>query len=236
MKMLQRAGLIVIVILSTGYAIENTVFIDDVFPYRLACKPEWNEVKKNDTLLLLENTTPGIKLRFQLKKYEIDTSFFDTEEMDWSRWQFVTNTGIADGFGTLWFSDSGETVKIGSLPAFRYFAFFKMAAGTDTVWLAQYDSWTEKDGSGYLVSLFGDTTTMVSYFSQYKAVVDSLRIEASATSLSAVALSRHLSVNNQAALHVNGFHDLLGRPQKFLTGRVPSVLVGKGRKRCVIRQ
>ena len=74
MKKKQVAGVLLGLFCGIAAAAEFSVFVDDAFPYRLACKSEWQEVEKSDTLFRLENSTQGVKLWFQLEKFEIDTT------------------------------------------------------------------------------------------------------------------------------------------------------------------
>lgn len=237
MKSKHGAGLLLVALLWSGFAADLVQYADAAFPYRIACKQEWQEVTRNDSMLLLANSTPGSKIFFRLKKFAIDTTFFSLEDREWSRFQFSSNMGLGDVVGRIWSSDSGATVKIGSLLAYKYFAYFKVIYDSDTVWLAEYDWWTESNGAGYLVSLFGDTLTMANDLTAYKDVVDSVRIGNYAVSARSGLSMQPAHLNRRESTDQNAvFHDLLGRPEHLTVGRVPCVLARMGQKLCVIRK
>jgi hypothetical protein len=81
---------------------EELIYTDISFPYRVVCKPGWIEVMKNDTVLILENSTPGKKTRMELYRYNIDTGV--TRHFNWAAFNFLINKELVYSFGKLVFS------------------------------------------------------------------------------------------------------------------------------------
>ena len=213
---------------------ENLIFSDSVFPYRIVCKPEWAEVIKNHSMFVLDNTIPGKKTRFQLKKYKIDTTYnFDNKE--WSRLNYAINKKMAFNFGRLIFTDTGSAKKLGNHRAYELFAFFSQVPETDTVWWAEYSRWTDHDGVGFLVSIIGDTLDMKENYATYKTLFDSISI----TGITSVA--RNIRTRRRPVvriIHTATYRirfDLLGRAIPMYIGRRNRLLVGKMDKQCMVR-
>ncbi len=213
---------------------ESCVFLDNAFPYRIVCQPEWVEALKNDSLLVLNNTSPGKKTRFQLKKYLIDSTY-NPDNMEWSRLNYAVNKELATTFGKLVFVDTGAAKKLGDYRAFEMFAFFSDSNKTQTTWWAEYSRWTEHDGYGFLVSIVGDTIDIKQNYMTYKSLFDSMSVtrmntpivhDRAAVKRPAIRASTPLSPTR---------YDLLGREMPGFTGCGNNVLVGKTMKQCLVR-
>jgi hypothetical protein len=214
---------------------ETAVFLDNAFPYRIVCQPEWVETAKNDTVLILTNTAAGKKTRLQLKKYPIDTSF-DTQTMEWSRLNFAINKGFADAIGKMVFFDTVATKKLGGFRAYETFAFFSDSTTPSKIWWAEYARWTEHDGWGFLASIIGDTVDMKrNYASTYKAMLDSIGLTGLTSRVRYPQAGPQSGLTPDRSRSVSGWYDLLGRELPAELMLKDRLLVGKSVRQCRIR-
>lgn len=210
------------------------VFLDEYFPYRIVCKPEWNETLKNDSTLILDKVTTGRKTRFQLKKYVIDSTF-NRQTMEWSRLNFAINKELAVGFGKLVFVDTGTMKKLGDYRAFEMFAFFSESTATQKVWWAEYCRWTDHDGFGFLASIIGDTIEMKQNYSTYKALLDSMSVSQMHTAVVGGRSVADLRLSRDPSTRSPPRHDLLGRLLPASIKKSNQLLIDKKIRQCPIR-
>ena len=213
---------------------EVRIFLDESFPYRIVCKPEWNEALKNDSTLILDKISTGTKTRFQLKKYVIDTTF-NRETNEWSRLNFAINKELAVNFGKLVFVDTGAAKKLGDYRAFEMFAFFSESTATQKVWWAEYCRWTDHDGYGFLASIIGDTIEMKQNYATYKTFLDSISVSRMHTEVLWREKVAGLRVSRDQSPRSPPDHDLLGRSIPSSIKKNNQVLVGKKIQQCQIR-
>ena len=242
MILILRTSVFLFLISFAVYA-ENYVYEDAAFPYRIVCNSGWVVESKTDSTLILKNQAPGKKTQFQMRKYQIDSSY-DSASMankDWSRLRFALNKELVFNFGKLVFIDTSVAKKLGDSRAFEIFAFLSArpdsqssSSDTQTVWWGEYSRWTDHDGFGYLASIIGDTSDMKQNYAAYKAFMDSIDILNLNTSAN---YKRVLSVRNP--VHVlpasqSEWHNLLGRQVKGSLPCSRSIVVKKNTKRLVI--
>jgi hypothetical protein len=228
-----KTGCVVLLAVFFTYA-EVRVFLDESFPYRIVCKPEWNEALKNDSTLILDKISTGTKTRFQLKKYVIDTTF-NRETNEWSRLNFAINKELAVNFGKLVFVDTGAAKKLGDYRAFEMFAFFSESTETQKVWWAEYCRWTDHDGYGFLASIIGDTIEMKQNYATYKTFLDSISVSRMHTEVLWREKVAGLRVSRDQSPRSPPDHDLLGRSIPSSIKKNNQVLVGKKIQQCQIR-
>jgi hypothetical protein len=210
------------------------IFLDDSFPYRIVCAPEWVETHKSDSTLILDKVSAGTKTRFQLKKYRIDSTF-NRDTRDWSRLNFAINKELAVQFGKLVFVDTSATKKLGDYRAFEMFAFFSESTSTQKVWWADYCRWTDHDGYGFLVSIIGDTISMKQNYTAYKTLFDSISISRINTEIICDRDEVVLPVFRASTPRSLPRHDLLGRSFPATTTTATRLSIGKKIRQCRIR-
>jgi hypothetical protein len=228
-----KTGCVVLLAVFFTFA-EVRIFLDESFPYRIVCKPEWNEALKNDSTLILDKISTGTKTRFQLKKYVIDTTF-NRETNEWSRLNFAINKELAVNFGKLVFVDTGAAKKLGDYRAFEMFAFFSESTATQRVWWAEYCRWTDHDGYGFLASIIGDTIEMKQNYATYKTFLDSISVSRMHTEVLWREKVAGLRVSRDQSPRSPPDHDLLGRSIPSSIKKNNQVLVGKKIQQCQIR-
>ena len=228
-----KTGCVVLLAVFFTFA-EVRIFLDESFPYRIVCKPEWNEALKNDSTLILDKISTGTKTRFQLKKYVIDTTF-NRETNEWSRLNFAINKELAVNFGKLVFVDTGAAKKLGDYRAFEMFAFFSESTATQKVWWAEYCRWTDNDGYGFLASIIGDTIEMKQNYATYKTFLDSISVSRMHTEVLWREKVAGLRVSRDQSPRSPPDHDLLGRSIPSSIKKNNQVLVGKKIQQCQIR-
>jgi hypothetical protein len=228
-----KTGCVVLLAVFFTFA-EVRIFLDESFPYRIVCKPEWNEALKNDSTLILDKISTGTKTRFQLKKYVIDTTF-NRETNEWSRLNFAINKELAVNFGKLVFVDTGAAKKLGDYRAFEMFAFFSESTATQKVWWAEYCRWTDHDGYGFLASIIGDTIEMKQNYATYKTFLDSISVSRMHTEVLWREKVAGLRVSRDQSPRSPPDHDLLGRSITSSIKKNNQVLVGKKIQQCQIR-
>jgi hypothetical protein len=228
-----KTGCVVLLAVFFTFA-EVRIFLDESFPYRIVCKPEWNEALKNDSTLILDKISTGTKTRFQLKKYVIDTTF-NRETNEWSRLNFAINKELAVNFGKLVFVDTGAAKKLGDYRAFEMFAFFSESTATQKVWWAEYCRWTDHDGYGFLASIIGDTIEMKQNYATYKTFLDSISVSRMHTEVLWREKVAGLRVSRDQSPRSPPDHDLLGRSIPSSIKKNNQVLVGKKIQQCQIR-
>jgi hypothetical protein len=221
-------------ILYFSSAAETTVFIDPCFPYRVVCKTEWVQETKNDSMLVLKNSTPGKKTRFQLQKYRMDTSF-DVDSKDWSRLNFAVNKELALAMGRLVFIDTSASKKLGNFRAFEIFAFFREKSGNDSIWWAEYSRWTDHDGFGYIASIIGDTIDIKQNYASYKALMDSVTISQLTTR--AIYDGRNiLKSSGRSVRHPSSArYTVSGRKMPGATLCAAAIVANKNWKQCLFK-
>jgi len=213
----------------TGSAFtESKVHEDAIFPYRLVCPAAWEEIEKNDSLVVLQDVSPGKKAQLKLRKYPINTSVI-LEPMNWSRINYTVNREFASELGEVLSSDTSSSKKIGDLRAFEFLALYTEEAGDKTVWWAEYCRWTERNNFGYLVQIMGDTLDIQENFSTYKAVMDSIRIMDIATPIAVRKLSYVTTVVVPGG-DVRARYDLLGRKELQSVPPRSGMLLQNGKK------
>ena len=218
---------------------ENEVFTDETFPYRIVCKPEWSETAKAEDTLTLEKTSQGKKMRFQLIKDKIDTSFFD-EPMKWSLLNFMINKELASATGRLVFFDTSTAIKLGDNRAYELFAFFCDTSGTENVWWADYCRWTDFDGFGYFVSIIGDTVDMKEHYDDNQSLLDSISFSNESTLIYSRGTPPQTPVYKirtfMQPFMQPTYYDILGRAlSPAFTDYRNRLMVGKKLKQCKIR-
>jgi hypothetical protein len=228
-----KTGCVVLLAVFFTFA-EVRIFLDESFPYRIVCKPEWNEALKNDSTLILDKISTGTKTRFQLKKYVIDTTF-NRETNEWSRLNFAINKELAVNFGKLVFVDTGAAKKLGDYRAFEMFAFFSESTATQKVWWAEYCRWTDHDGYGFLASIIGDTIEMKQNYATYKTFLDSISVSRMHTEVLWREKVAGLRVSRDQSPRSPPDHDLFGRSITSSIKKNNQVLVGKKIQQCQIR-
>jgi hypothetical protein len=222
---------------ATGFT-ESNVFLDTFFPYRVVCAPVWVEREKNDSLFILQDSSPGKKTQMQLRRYPIDSGVI-SEPMNWSRLNFMVNRELASGVGRILWEDSGSTIKLGELRAFELFALYSQKVGNNTVWWAEFCRWTERNNYGYLAVIMGDTSDLKldlgGTASIYQSMMDSIDIMDFSTTV--VAPSRHSSpvVIRKTQALTTGF-DLLGRKEPPHKLHRSALLLRKGEKTLLLRE
>jgi hypothetical protein len=216
---------------------ENAVFTDADFPYRVVCKSEWVEQIKNDTMLIIKNTTPGKKTLLQLKKYVVAPGF-DTSNKDWSRFRYTINIGIITGLGKLGFYDTTSNKKLGGNRAYELFAYFWEKTDDQTLWFAEYTRWTDFNGTGYMASIIGDTLDMKENVlnKNYVKLLDSISL----SQFEPVVISEksNLIINPVKFNTVEsiGWYDILGRNlQAGFSQRPNTIIVKKNMKQCIVK-
>jgi hypothetical protein len=243
MLLILRTSGVLFIIFFASHA-ENCVYEDAAFPYRIVCNTGWVVASKTDSTFVLKNQAPGKKTQFELRKYQIDTSYDSASlvNKDWSRLRFALNKELVLSIGKLIFIDTSATKKLGNFRAFEIFSFLSaksdtqsVKTDTQTIWWGEYSRWTDHDGFGYLASIIGDTSDMKQNYATYKALMDSIGI----SNLNTLADSKRL-FSGRAPLHVLPasqleWHNLLGRQ---VSGSFPcsrSILVKKNTKRLFIK-
>ena len=214
---------------------ENTVYMDAAFPYRIVCKTAWVQEAKNDTILILKNSTPGKKTRFQLHKYSIDTGY-NFENKEWSRLRWAINKELANGIGIVKFVDTTANKKLGNYRAFELFAYFSEKTEERTIWWAEYSRWTDHDGFGYLASIIGDTADMKDpeNYTSYRTLMDSINISQMTTRLKA---PRFVTTSPQRLpLSSVTWYNALGRDMRGCIGHSSMLLVKRSMKQFPIRR
>jgi hypothetical protein len=208
---------------------QNTVYSDEIFPYRIVCKNAWVQQVKNDSVLILKNSAAGKKTQFQLQKYVIDTGY-DAQNKTWSRLRYMINQELAARIGRVIWVDSTEAIRLGNYHAFELFAFYSDLSGGQTTWWAEYSRWTDHDGSGYLASVIGDTVDMRQNFQIYKALMDSVDISQLAATRSVRGVKGIKCFVQRYPVSRATWYDLLGRDGRTAGPRPNAILVKKNMK------
>lgn len=217
---------------------ENKILNDAEFPYRIVCKSEWTEEIKVDTLLQLRLSASGKKTLFQLKKYELDSTY-KSEIMQWSRINYVVNSELANKLGTLIFTDTTKAKKLGNLRAFELGALYsKTLENKSVVWWGEYSRWTENSDFGYFATVICDTADLnnTATVSMYKAMLDSVFIVDDVPTMINVSPG-HLTIDRQRIHGQVMVNDLLGR--KFAVHQVPlsgGLIIKQGVKRITLQE
>jgi hypothetical protein len=225
----------ILFLISLAASAENKVFVDAAFPYRIVCKTEWVQELKNDSLLLLKNSSPGKKTRLHLQKYPIDTGY-DYSNKSWSRLRFAVNKEIATNIGQLMWFDSTVNKKLGNYRAFEICAYYSEKSASGTVWWAEYSRWTDHDGFGYLASIIGDTTDIrLNCTTMYKAILDSISISQLTTKSLFPAAKAPRPATRLLPDHMSGWYTVLGKDVQGSGGKSRAIVVKKNAKRLFMR-
>jgi len=214
---------------------EKMVFEDASFPYRVVCEPGWEEVVKNDSVLILDNITSEKKTRMELYRVTIDTSGM-TKNIDWAQFKFSVNKNITYSFGRLIFFDTAATKQLGGYRAYELFTI--NSDSSKTTWWGQYDRWAENGAYGYFASIFGDTANMKENLPEYIELMDSISFVRMNTPVVQPELNRYrnVSVRRRETDDVSlPWHDLLGRELINSQGYRNRLLVGKNTRQCPVR-
>lgn len=212
---------------------EEQVFTNTTFPYRVVCKPEWVEVQKNDTVLILENSTPGKKTRMEMYRHTLDT-VSAVKHINWASLNFYITKELTYSFGKLVFFDTSAIKKLGGYRAYELYAM--LSDSTKKTWWAELNRWAKSEKYGYLVTIFGDTSDMKENYSTYSAMMDSINFDYSS--------SLHLPYFNKNQINLsiqkhsttsNRCYTLLGREIVITDRYRNNLLVTKGTKRCTLR-
>jgi hypothetical protein len=237
MNTLFKASMVFFMIVKVVWA-ENTVLVDPAFPYRIIYGTGWVQDVKNDSTLRLKTSAPGKKTRFQLQKYVIDTSRYDSinrANLMWSRLSYVVNKELATKAGQVIWVDSTANKKLGNYRAFELIAYYSEKSTTGTLWWAEYSRWTDHNGFGYLASIIGDTNDIMDdqNYASYKALMDSVSLSHFTTVLnnSKFILTTTKRFDN-TPLH---WYNVLGRNLPQRTENPTMILMNKNSKRCLIR-
>jgi hypothetical protein len=222
--------------LSLVVSAENTIFVDAAFPYRIVCRTGWVQETKNDTVLILKNSSAGKKTRLQLQKYSIDSGF-DLSNNGWSRLRFAVNKELATNIGRLMWFDSTTNKKLGSYRAFELCAYYSEKSDNGILWWAEYSRWTDHNGFGYLASIIGDTSDIRQNCTTiYKTILDSISI----SQLSTDVISNRLvffpsNEPGNSAAFVTPWYDVSGKAMRRHGGIHNAVMVNKNSKRLLLR-
>lgn len=209
------------------------VFTNATFPCKVVCTSEWVEVQKNDSVLILKNSTPGKKTRMEMYRYTLDTVGV-VKNINWAAFNFYITKELTYSFGKLVFFDTSAVKKLGGYRAYELYAM--LSDSTKKTWWAELNRWAKNEKYGYLVTIFGDTTDMKENYSTYSAMVDSIHFDFS----SALKLppfnknQRNLSLQKSSVTN-NSWHTLLGREVTTTDRYRNNFLVTKRMKRCPVR-
>lgn len=210
---------------------------NESFPYRVVCTSDWIQQEKNDTLLVLDKETLGMKTRFQLKKYDVDSGF-DKETKEWSRFRYFVNHTIISQFGKIIFVDTAASKKLGGYRAYEIFAFFWEKTDETTLWLAEYVRWTDNNGSGYMASIIGDTLDMKENIrnKSYVQFLDSIILsQVSSTNRTHEAGGKKVIIKT-IATKAPVWYDVLGRSvQEYYCQKPKTIIVKQNTKHSITR-
>jgi hypothetical protein len=209
------------------------VFTNAMFPYRVVCTSEWVEVEKSDTVLILENNTPGKKTRMEMYRYTLDTTGV-VKNINWAAFNFYITKELTYSFGKLVFFDTSAVKKLGGYRAYELYAM--LSDSTKKTWWAELNRWAKSEKYGYLVTIFGDTTDMKENHSTYSAMLDSIQFDYS-SSLHLPYFKKHLNTMTlqKSSVTNNRWHTLLGREVTANNNYRNNLLVAKRMKRCPVR-
>jgi hypothetical protein len=227
---------ILLFLLSLSVSAENAVFVDAAFPYRIVCKAGWAQEMKNDSMLIVKNSSAGKKTRLQLQKYSIDSGF-DLSNKGWSRLRFAVNKELATNIGQLMWFDTTTNKKLGNYRAFELCAYYSEKSDNGTLWWAEYSRWTDHDGFGYLASVIGDTADIRQNCTTiYKAILDSISISQLGTGVISKGpdFLRSSEPGNSAAF-ATPWYDVSGKAMRRHGGIQNAVMVNKNSKRLLLR-
>lgn len=210
---------------------ENQVFTNPSFPCRVVCESGWNEIQKNDSVLILEKSTFGKKTRMEILRYTIDTTGI-AKYIDWAAFNFTINKELVYSFGDLIFFDSSESKRLGGYHAYELFAI--LSDSSKITWWAEYDRWAKSEKYGYLATIFGDTTDMKKNIAAYASMMDSISFGYSNIHQPYNSKKRCLLIQN-SPMTIDKWHDLLGRKVVIVDRFRNSLLVTKKVKRCPVK-
>lgn len=176
-KVVKTLKAFIFFLLFTGHLFfpDAAIYEDSKFAIKIDLFENWNIELKKDDEYYFRDTLPGKKTRLHLKKYSIDSSY-GFETMQWTLYSFAINKSLAEKNGKVIFSDTSISKRLGDLRAFELFSFFSQVVENKNVCWAEYARWTEKNGTGYYVSIIGDTTELKTEFNKYKALMDNIQI------------------------------------------------------------
>lgn len=209
------------------------VFTNATFPCRVVCTSEWAEEEKNDSVLILQNSTPGKKTRMEMYRYTLDTTGV-VKNINWAAFNFYITKELTYSFGKLVFFDTSAEKKLGGYHAYELYAM--LSDSTKKTWWAELNRWAKSEKYGYLVTIFGDTTDMKENYSTYSAMIDSIHFYYS-SSLHLPYFNKHrnnMTPQKSSVTH-NSWHTLLGREVAANNNYRNNFLVAKRMKRCPVR-
>lgn len=219
-------AIIVVIQMATVLNVMAEIYEDSGFAFRVDLMNNWELDQQNDSVYFFKDTTPGKKTIMHIKKYFIDTSYnYSTHE--WSRLSFAINKEFAQETGKIIYSDTSTQIKLGNLRAYELFAFYSQNVNDKKVCWAAYSRWTDKDSTGYLVSIIGDTSELKNNLSIFSSIMDNIMIYPSDAPMNISAQSNHIFKKSVFCNTGPEWIDLLGRTMAKGTHGRTNIIINK---------